>query len=178
MWVQEHWSKLLYTGLFSDRMSKGTRWACSNVKRNLLCVVWFPEVTRWYPYPLVGYDESDCQSLMDITTVSTSTSLPVAGYKNGMTLCTTCHTIFNDMLNPGWIFIPADLAYSIKYRTKPEKRASKASKKPETATCQTASIFNPAEKDWRPAQLPLCLHLPGMQWAQSSGFFSAGHWQQ
>lgn len=40
---------------------------------------------------------------------------PITGYENGMMLCPNCHAIFDDMLNPGWIFVPADLEYFINY---------------------------------------------------------------
>lgn len=40
---------------------------------------------------------------------------PITGYENGMMLCPNCHALFDDMLNPGWIFVPADLEYFINY---------------------------------------------------------------
>ena len=39
----------------------------------------------------------------------------IAGYKNGMVLCPNRHTFFDDMLNPGWIFIPSNLDCLIDY---------------------------------------------------------------
>ena len=35
--------------------------------------------------------------------------------KNGMVPCPNCHTFFDDMLNPEWIFVPSNLDYFINY---------------------------------------------------------------
>lgn len=45
------------------------------------------------------------------------------------------------MLNPGWMFVPTDLDYFIEYEIEDRKACPQASKKPETATCRTASNF-------------------------------------
>ena len=38
-----------------------------------------------------------------------------------MMLCPNCHTFFDDMLNPGWIFVPSDLDYFIDYELENRK---------------------------------------------------------
>lgn len=38
-----------------------------------------------------------------------------------MVLCPNCHTLFDDMLNPGWIFVPSDLDYFIDYELENRK---------------------------------------------------------
>lgn len=49
----------------------------------------------------------------------------IAGVENGVALCPTCHRAFDDLGNPGIVFLPTDLAYFICFEENDQQRRAR-----------------------------------------------------
>src|SRR5438034_10450069 len=50
----------------------------------------------------------------------------ISSAENGITLCPTCHSAFDNYTAPGFIFVPTDLQFFISYEQRDQRRRRRA----------------------------------------------------